>query len=66
MSRDRRTMVGAEEAPQTLTKSAAAAALSVSAAAVLAAPPAADPVTWGAISFSVWGNVYAFSINHPT
>lgn len=48
-------------------KSFAAAALSVSAAAVLAAPPAiGDPVNWGAVSLSVWGNVYAFSVNHPT
>ncbi|MEU8901084.1 DUF4189 domain-containing protein [Nocardia sp. NPDC048505] len=51
-------------------KSIAAVALSVSAvsaAAVLAAPPAAaDPVKWGAISLSVWGNVFAFSVNHPT
>ncbi|MFE6857792.1 DUF4189 domain-containing protein [Nocardia sp. NPDC057668] len=48
-------------------KSIAAAALSVSAAALLAAPPAsADPVNWGAVSLSAWGNVYAMSVNHPT
>ncbi|MFJ9743998.1 DUF4189 domain-containing protein, partial [Streptomyces sp. NPDC101166] len=48
-------------------KSFAAAALSVSAAAILAAPPAAaEPVNWGAVSLSAWGNVYAFSVNHPT
>lgn len=49
------------------TKSFAAAVLSVSAAAVLAAPSAtAEPVNWGAVSLSAWGNVYAFSVNHPT
>ncbi|MFF2554972.1 DUF4189 domain-containing protein [Nocardia sp. NPDC058058] len=48
-------------------KSFAAAALSVSAAALVAAPPAAaDPVSWGAVSLSAWGNVFAFSVNHPT
>lgn len=57
----------AEEARHLFNKYFAAAALSVSAAAVLAAPPAAaDPVNWGAVSLSVWGNVYAFSVNHPT
>ncbi|MGV9408668.1 DUF4189 domain-containing protein [Nocardia sp. NPDC003693] len=50
-----------------INKSFAAAALSVSAAALLAAPPAsADPVNWGAVSLSAWGNVFAISVNHPT
>mgnify|MGYP002652409281 CR=1 FL=1 len=50
-----------------IIKSVAAAALSVSAAALLAAPPAAaEPVNWGAVSLSAFGNVYGFAVNHPT
>jgi hypothetical protein len=50
-----------------VNKSFAAATLSLSAATLFAAPQAtADPVSWGAVSLSSWGNVYAISVNHPT